>query len=855
MNSKILRLGFVMGGAVSLGTFSGAALTEAIKQLIVYGNYDSGQKNVQGMPVYKTYDRIEVDVFSGASAGAISLAIMLRVLTNHRDKYKMLGFSNYEEMRKMLENKLLGQFGEAAYNMKQQNPLKFESLIAAQAVQEFQEKIWSKEVDLNRLLGTGPHQKDLSNNSGVLDRNVVDNLGKKYIKFDSTVGRLDHRQLLADRVLFACTLSNLNYIVKKYKTQSEGQRESPFLKALNDTAIDRVHSEIRVFDLNFGEINPATVPYYPLRWVQYHLGEEIPVEERDKEGRVYNKHIKNLESNDSWREITATAIASGAFPFAFEPVVLNRYRHEFAQDWPVELKAKDSYKFTYFDGGAFNNEPIREGLRLASYLDHINTTVDFERMMIYIDPLVAEVETQFRVNAHDDIGLSRSLLSGKSKIASKSTFMRLAGKVPHLLSAILNEARGSELSKISTVLEQFDSRNKIRNFYKSTVSAPSDNESVIEMRSFVISELDKIRKKLELPPNTLQIQHELLRILGEEHEYFKDKLPLDDKAALIDGMQQFVYTPLPKELPSLKYWMLALSCVALDIAMKLTAKAQKAKIVPIAPFDFYNNAEQYELMRLPGSGILGFAGFASEAAGNYEVRYGQYCAYRVLRDLGVTSGQQYEMSLPAPFDYSNFSQGIKDNVCKTIMKRIREMIPSEYTTVLPFMEGYVENAILKFIDEKIDDRALKKSVEFRIQVPNDLVSLRGFNNEGSTSKKNSVEPVKLNSGIFLVAQLTYFPVERIWKGDFVNSEQKLFIDKMRFFENTPSVAIVLPQLPEGHEAFVAPNPMFYIDARGHLNISGYTEMKQLGWKMSNNVEALDDAIWAEDDIAKFSKLT
>lgn len=34
-----LKLAFAMGGGVSLGTFSGAALTEAIKQLIVYGGY------------------------------------------------------------------------------------------------------------------------------------------------------------------------------------------------------------------------------------------------------------------------------------------------------------------------------------------------------------------------------------------------------------------------------------------------------------------------------------------------------------------------------------------------------------------------------------------------------------------------------------------------------------------------------------------------------------------------------------------------------------------------------------------------------------------------------------------------
>ena len=846
--TKTLRLGFVMGGGVSLGTFSGAALSEAIKQLIIHGKYETGKKDISGNQEYRHYDRVEIDVFSGASAGAISLGIMLRVLANHQDKYKMLGFGSYADMRAMLEKKILGQFGEAAYKLKHENAEKYECLIAAQAVQEFQEKIWAKEVDLNRLLGTGPHQKDLSNNSGLLDRNVVDNLGKNYFHFETMSGRLNNKVMLADRVLFACTLSNLNFIIKKHKMPEQKGDKSPFLRALNDTAIDRVHSELRVFDLNFGEINPATVPYYPLRWVQYHHGEEMQFDQYDNQGNIYPKTIRNIELNDVWREITATAIASGAFPFAFEPVVLNRYRHEFAQDWPEELKGRDKYSFTYVDGGTFNNEPIREGLRLATYIDNINNHVDFDRVIIFVDPLVGEMETQFRVNVHDDLGVSRSFLSGKAKVATKSTFMRLLSKVPHMLAAILNEAQGIELNKISSVMEQFENRKKIRDFYKVSVSAPTDDNAVKTMREFVIKELDRIRKKLDLPPNTLQIQHELIRILSEDADFYREHFPIDDKIAIIDAIQQFVYTPVPTELPKLKYWMIALSAIALDIAMKLTGKAQKSKIVPIASFNFFSNAPEYSLMKLPGAGIVGFAGFASDAASSFEVKYGQYCAYRVLRDLNMIGGHQHEMSIPAPFDYSQFSEGMKANIGKSIMKRIREIIPSEYSSVLPFMEGFLENSIMKFINENIDEKGPKRTVEFRIQVPNDMALLRGYNLDGSSSKKNSVEPVKLNSGIFLVAQLTYFPDEKQWKGEYVNGEQKLFIDKMRLFDNTPSVSIELPQLAEGHEAFIAPNPMFYIDARGHLGVSGFTEMKQLGWKLINNVEALDETLWGQDPL-------
>ena len=63
---KTLKLGFAMGGGVSLGSFSGAALTETIKLALLYGTDKDGNP----------YENVVVDVFSGASAGAMSLGVM-----------------------------------------------------------------------------------------------------------------------------------------------------------------------------------------------------------------------------------------------------------------------------------------------------------------------------------------------------------------------------------------------------------------------------------------------------------------------------------------------------------------------------------------------------------------------------------------------------------------------------------------------------------------------------------------------------------------------------------------------------------------------------------------------------------
>src|SRR5690606_14325958 len=75
-----LRLGFAMGGGVSLGAFSGAALTEAMKLAVVRATYTvddpSDPRHGERVP----YDRVVVEVFGGARAGALSLVLMLRSL-------------------------------------------------------------------------------------------------------------------------------------------------------------------------------------------------------------------------------------------------------------------------------------------------------------------------------------------------------------------------------------------------------------------------------------------------------------------------------------------------------------------------------------------------------------------------------------------------------------------------------------------------------------------------------------------------------------------------------------------------------------------------------------------------------
>lgn len=849
MQKKVLRLGFIMGGGVSLGTFSGAALSEAIKQQLVYGQYDTGKKAADGKSIYAPYDKVELDVFSGASAGAISLAVMIRVLCNPRDKYQFLGYQSYLEMRAALEDKLQKQFAEKAIEMKHQFPEKYEQLLAAQTVQDFQEQIWAKEVDVERFLGVGAYHKDLTDNPSFLDRNIIDELGNRIFPFDSNEEPLQYRTLLGNRVLFGCTLANLSHTLRSaQKTSKLNGQQTSILKALNDSSVDRIHSELRVFDLVFGTIDNKHGRYYPLKWVQLHQATATEMQQEDNKGNRYQKTIHSLEDNSAWQMIAATAIASGAFPFAFEPVVLNRFEHEFGADWAEELKGKQHHPFTYIDGGIFNNEPIKDAMQLASYLDTVHYEQDFERQLIFVDPNVTELENQFRIAAHEKLNIGRSVLSGQAKVTKKPTILRLVSKLSHVLSALLNEAQSIEVGRVTEIMAQFERRKSLRKLFRSTIKGIPTDEEIIATRTQIIAALEEKRGQLSLPANILQIQHEFIRICKEEKDFLKDKLPLNDERKLVDQINEFVYIPTPSEVEQVEAWMFVLTCLSLDIAMGLIAKQSTSTLIPIAPFDFYSTAEEYSLLQLPGGSMAGFAGFASYAASAYEVSYGRYCAARILQELNLTSVHNQALPCPPPFDYKEFDEKLKGNLQGAILKRVKEMLPPSMSTVMPFLEGYLSDNVQQFVHKNITDNSPVSSFEFRIQVPNDVLVLRGFYQDGRHHSRKNLQAVYLEGEYFMITKLQYDFNKKEWVGDHTNFMQNLYIDKEKLFEDVPRLSIELPAMSKESEAYLSPNPIFKLDARAGLAMGTYAELNANHWEYISDINPLDKHLWSNDSL-------
>ena len=304
---KKLKIAVVAGGGWSLGAFTGGAVWELVRQL--HNNRDAD-----------AYDHCEIDVLSGAGAGALTMAVLLRTLANPE------GFS---------PGAAIARVGEA------------------------QRTAWLEGVDFTRLM-----RNIEMRTASLFDRGAIDELVPELLSWPS-----DHAanpMLLGERVLLGMTLLNFNGV--PIRTSN-----TPGLSANVSTTMFR---DQRVFCFDFAE--PGTAPL--ARW--RHIA-------RDRIGDA-----------DAWREMGATAVASGAFPIAFEPVVLQRYREEYGALWPDELSDRDEFPFTYGDGGTFNHQPLREAMHLISVQDAHETPSSFERVLVLVDPNLSGSKHAFGLKFH-----------------------------------------------------------------------------------------------------------------------------------------------------------------------------------------------------------------------------------------------------------------------------------------------------------------------------------------------------------------------------------------------------------------------------------------------------------------------
>lgn len=743
----ILKLGFAMGGGVSLGTFNAGALSQSIKLAIVYGKDQNGE----------LYDSVEIDVFSGASAGSISLALMLRALA-----------AQTPEQIQQANLDLAKEFSEDTLNALPVN--KKDALIAAQVMQNVQHDIWVKQVNMDNLLSKGQDNdlagtSTLKHTAGILNRGALETIAVNLIKGSPTINLDKSKALLGDRVLFASSLTNLTPIIQDAKNQFKVGLGGDF--ALQDGMTSYTHKESRIFDLYLGKKNGDTLrnsEKHPDRWVRYHLGSR-------QTGTIGDMSDDN---HDVWWRIVSTAMASGAFPMAFEPIVLERFNFEFADTWPRELQNQQKFNFTYIDGGVFNNEPIRDAFKLASFMDANDERVNIERSIIFVDPSIASNQSTFNLPVHPRYALTSPLFGNNAigdidgvDLVRKASLDKLQGHIGSILSCIFNQARSIEGDKIFQVRKQFKNRNEIRKSYLSEDPIDVSNDLLKALLS-QITHLQKNDDKLSLFPNTgLNVLAEVKRIAREEPEIFKEI----DYARIENDLDKILKQQTPSY--SSYSWYLALRFIMLDQAMSLTGKSDKTRFFAIGPCIDFSLPDTPELIKLPGDQLQAFGGFFYEPTRNIDLQLGKYCAHQAL------TTEDFLDIPPLPKPAPELSESQKRAYDKALHKgsnqlinRILDMVSDSH---IPFISSIPKFALKLLVTKILSADGLANKIELRIKIPKGLkLELDGRGRIPYIGDKD-IHPVQFGGESYLVTTAEF--KDEKWIGEHIHRGNSIIIDK------------------------------------------------------------------------------
>jgi len=682
---KKLKLGFAMGGGVSLGTFSGSALTETIKQYMVYGKDENGEK----------YEEVVIDVFSGASAGAISLLVMLRGFFHYEDKLLQLvnlerfkDLTTKKEIKQRLKDDLALQFRRAFHLMDEKDK---EKLIAVQATQELQRVTWVNETNIENIARLNDdkekNSKIMLSKGSLLDRDfLVEDLASKVIYFDNnkiaSSTNIKPAGPLADRVLYACTLTRIDprvlkgegfhEILKTDKPEEKKRKKdlnNLYDKILTDGASSKTHKDMRIFDITFDELNLNQINVkkrYPTRWINVHAGASIKnVENPGKNlwSLRSSKGNKNYRQENTWVEIVCTAMAAGSFPIAFEPVVLKRYLSELTESEKVKMSSKneDFLRFSYIDGGTFNNEPISEAFKLAGFIDNLNVDEiqgeTFDRKIIFVDPNIEEPTTmnnfdylrEYKLNPH------------RNKPTERTGFNKITQLIPPIISLLRNEGSVVELDKAKEVVNKFNLSDFLKKNYVTTIrdgfpltfdKKPLDkdksdelDEKIVQMRTQVQKYLDQDSGASMIPRTygSLSLafrKHIVNDINNPETDYFPSLRNHVKNLKACPGFNEFFkgkkpYSSHPEHFQD---WLILLYFTLLELSQDLVEKNKLSKIIPIGPVTI-SGSGKVENLKLKGNDISRFYGFFSEGIREYDFNQGIFAAIEIFNFLNYKNSR------------------------------------------------------------------------------------------------------------------------------------------------------------------------------------------------------------------------
>jgi hypothetical protein len=456
---KKLKVALVMGGGVSLGAFNGGAMAEITRQL--HGNLNP-----------ELYDGAEIDVLSGASAGGLTLALLLRVLANPES--------------------LAGEE-------------------VAEKVESTQWDAWVDMIDLPSLIPDPGMER-----ASLLDMGAVDDLASTFLSWPQ--GQDPRPELLADRVCLAITLLNFNGI--PISTSN--------IKALKDPLSTTLYMDYRYFWLEFEDEGSEQKP--DSRWLRY--GQD------------------QLSDPETWYEIAATAVAGGAFPLAFEPVAIERGREEYGELWPEEFGNRDAFRFSFGDGGTFDNEPLREAARMAAFLDEGEDPSSFDRVLIYVDPILSGTSHDFSLSFNLPLEIEERFgLNGGSEVERAEPGGRLLGVAARLATVVRGQATFKDFLAADKVNNRLHWRERLRTQLEEVISEISEEAAeslAVKARQRLGGVLEEKKEISVAPRPGLNVGAELQRVGtggGPEGESARDDLSrallaLTDQVSGLRGKQE-----------------------------------------------------------------------------------------------------------------------------------------------------------------------------------------------------------------------------------------------------------------------------------------------------------------------------
>jgi predicted acylesterase/phospholipase RssA/phosphoglycolate phosphatase-like HAD superfamily hydrolase len=295
------KLAIAISGAVSLGSYESGVMYEVIEAIAQHNEAIDNDSTLSAQE--KDQKKIEIDVITGASAGAMTACILTQKLLFDADA-----------LRHPYDNSLY--------------------------------RPWVNDVDIQKLLKLNIQAGDNPNQS-ILSSALIAEVGQTHVLNRYSAGVPSQRQrhpAAAASIQLGLAMSNLNGF--------------DYTVPLTD----------------FPDMSNADQPTSAKFTYTCH---------KDR----LTCTIQATAANDTlqlWKTLELAARSSGAFPFAFRTLGIDRQGND-ATYSGSDLRPTSMYSFTYTDGGVFENEPLGMAKQLVNQIDEDHLHHD-NRFYLYVAP-------------------------------------------------------------------------------------------------------------------------------------------------------------------------------------------------------------------------------------------------------------------------------------------------------------------------------------------------------------------------------------------------------------------------------------------------------------------------------------